>query len=76
MTPFGSYCSKKKTLLPISLATSQIREDLPLLGGGMFKERPSGCAWRDAWRGGVGILVIRGHSTVPDLPAASLAESR
>jgi hypothetical protein len=29
-----------------------------------------------SWRGGVGTLVIGGHSTVPDSPAASLAESR
>jgi hypothetical protein len=42
------------------LTTRQTREDLLQLGGGMFKERPRGRAWRDAWRGGVGTLVVEG----------------
>jgi hypothetical protein len=39
----------------------------------MFKEISRGHAWRDAWRGGVGTLAVRGHPTVSDSLAASLA---
>jgi hypothetical protein len=38
----------------------------------MFKEISRGHAWRDAWRGGVGTLAVRGHPTVSDSLAASL----
>jgi hypothetical protein len=42
------------------LTTRQTREDLLQLGGKMFKERPRGCIWRDAWKGGVRTLIVGG----------------
>jgi hypothetical protein len=41
----------------------------------MFKERPRGRAWCDAWRRGVGTLVVAGPFQ-PDSPMASRVESR